>query len=179
MDPRTISKLLAPLHRRVMLMVSRAVVTLVNDSLKMQRLQLGVLEGETKDNVERFQNYGFTGVPLVGAEAVIAFIGGNRDHGIVLAVDDRRYRVVGLENGEVAIYNFEGTKVVLKKGGIIEHTAATKVRMVTPRLEVTGEIVDRCDGAGSSMHAMRGVYDTHTHAETGTTTHGPNQPMSD
>ena len=105
-------------------MVARGVVTLVKDSLKMQGLQLSVMSEEGKDGIERFQNYGVTSVPHPGAEAVVVFLGGNRDHGIAIAVDDRRYRIKGLQNGEVAIYTDEdqsgGHRVHMKRGRVVD-----------------------------------------------------------
>ena len=59
---------------------------------------------------------------------------------IVVAVDDRRYRLRSLQQGEVAIYTDEGDKIVLKRGGTIEVTAATKLRVVSPLVEITGNV---------------------------------------
>lgn len=159
---RTINKLTAPLARRVRLMVGRGVVSLVKDSLKMQGLQVTLLSGEVRD-LERFQDYGFTSVPHPGAEVAAVFVDGNRNHGLAICVDDRRYRLARLKNGEVAIYTDEGDKIVLKRGGIVEMTASQKVRMVTPLLEVTGEIKDLCDGTGRAMSGMRQMYNNHDH----------------
>lgn len=110
-------------------MVSRAVVKLVNDGTKLQALQLALLDGETRDQVERFQQYGFTSVPQQGAEGVVLFIGGDRAHGVVVAVDDRRYRLKGLQNGEVAVYTDQGDSIVLKRGGVIEFNASSSIRL--------------------------------------------------
>jgi phage baseplate assembly protein V len=101
------------LGRRVSMLVTRARCALVDDEKKMQQVQVELLADETKDAVERFQQYGFTSHPLNGAEAVSVFLGGGRDHGIVLAIDDRRYRLTKLEKGDVALYTDEGTKIVL------------------------------------------------------------------
>ena len=98
-------------------MVARGVVSLVNDGLKLQGVQLAILDGEIRE-AERFQQYGFTSVPLPGAEAVVVFVGGRRDHGLVVAVDDRRYRKKGLLPGEVALYNQGGLSIVLRTTGI-------------------------------------------------------------
>ena len=98
----TIEKMLAPLRTRVANLVARAVVQLVNDGTKLQVVQLEVLEGETRDGCERFQEYGFTSVPLAGSEAVVLFVGGRRDHPLVVAVDDRRYRKKNLAAGSTA-----------------------------------------------------------------------------
>lgn len=173
------NKFLKPVADRIKMMVARGVVKAVADSGGIQVIQAGLLADELRGGLERFQNYGFTGVPLSGADAAVVFLGGNRDHGIVLAVDDRRYRLKGLESGEVAVYTDEGDKIVLKRGGIIEVTASTKVRMVTPKLEVTGDIIDNCDTQPRTMAGMRQIYNIHTHAEndSGGPTDNPNQQM--
>ena len=131
---------LRPLLQRLQLMIGRAVVLLVNDGTKLQGLQVSLLADEVRDQVERFQNYGFTSHPLPGAEAVAASVAGNRDHVLVIAVDDRRYRLTALQQGEVAIYTDEGDKIVLKRGGTIEVTASTKVVLDTPLVECTGNV---------------------------------------
>ena len=176
---REFAKLLAPLSRRLRLMASRAVLSLISDATGMQIVQVKLLNGEVRDGIERVQNYGFTSVPLPGAEAIFLSLGGDRDHGIVITADDRRYRVKGLQGGEVAIYTDEGDKIVLKRGNVIEITAATKIRMVTPLLEVTGEVRDRCDADGMTMEGMRQTYNTHNHPENdaGGPTDQPNQQM--
>lgn len=131
-------KLLAPLRTRIANMVARSVVQLADDSKKLQSVQLGVLAGETREGVERFQNYGFSSVPLDGAEAVVLFVGGSRDHGLAIAVDDRRYRIRNLESGEVAVYTDQGDSIVLKRDGNIEVTASTKVVVNSPLVELAG-----------------------------------------
>lgn len=183
---KTINMLIAPLARRVRLTVSRCVITAVNDSLKEQGVQMALLDGEVRDG-ERYQEYGFTSVPHGQAEGIAVFIGGCRDHGVVIATGDRRYRLKGLQGGEVAIYTDEGDHIKLGRGRVIEVEtttllvkASTKVRMVTPFFEVTGEIKDRCDADGKSMESMRTTYDPHTHPENnvnGGSTNAPNQTM--
>jgi phage baseplate assembly protein V len=118
-DLGSIRQLLRPLQQRVSNLVARAVVNLVSDDVKMQVVQLTILEGETREGAERFQEYGFTSVPLEGAEAVVLSVGGRRDHLLVVAVDDRRNRLKDLVAGEVALYTDEGAKVHLKRGRIV------------------------------------------------------------
>lgn len=106
-------------------MAARCVLRLASDGLRMQTCQVGLLDEETADDVERFQNYGVTSVPLPGAEGVCLFLGGSRAHGVIIAMDDRRYRLKGLQGGEVALYSIDdqepaGHRIVLKRGGIIE-----------------------------------------------------------
>jgi phage gp45-like len=135
------------------------VVKLVDDSTKMQLLQAVLLSDEAREGIERFQNYGFTSVPLEGAEAVIVFVGGRRDHGLALAVDDRRHRLRNLESGDVAVYNNAGSKIVLKANGDIEITPDSGTVTVTGDLDVSGTLTASTDvvGGGKSLAS-------HTHS---------------
>lgn len=140
---QALQRLFRPLAQRVQLMVARAVLQLVDDSTKLQALQVTLLADELRTDVERFQNYGFTSHPHAGAEAVAVCVAGSRDHVVVLAVDDRRYRMTALAQGEVAIYTDEGDHIVLKRGGTVEVLAATKVDVRTPLVECSGDLVVR------------------------------------
>lgn len=179
-----IGRMIDPLKRRIMMMAARGIVRIVNDGLKLQAIQATFMANETRNNLEHFQQYGFTHHPKPGAECVAIFLGGNRDHGIIISVDDRRYRLVGLQEGEVALYTDEGDSVILKRGKNMELNtntltvnAAIKARFNTPILECTGDIIDKVDTNLRSMRTMRTVYNTHTHPETQTTTQQPNQQM--
>lgn len=172
--------LIAPIARRVRLMVSRAVVQLINDGAKMQELQVLLLSDELRARVERFQNYGFTSVPLAGAEALVVSVGGSRSHPVAVAVDDRRYRKRDLQPGETAIYTDEGDYVLLKRGRVVEVKAGTKVLIDAPLAECTGDLHvmgnitcdhDISDATGS-MQTMRDQYNQHTHGATPAPTPG-------
>lgn len=174
---------LQALGRRIRTLLSRGVVALVNDALKIQQLQLTVLDGETVV-AQRLQNYGFTSVPLAGAEAVLAAIAGARSHLVVVATDDGRYRLKGLQNGEVAIYTDEGDSIVMKRGHLVEVTtqtlhvtAQTKVRFDTPRMELSGDFAGEGEVADKvrAMSGDRDIYNGHDHPETGVKTQPPEQ----
>lgn len=109
-------------YSRAVMTAGRGLVARTDDTKKMQRHQARLLAKETKDDIEHFQPYGFTSVPKGGAETVVLFLGGNRSHAIAIVTDDRRYRLHGLESGEVALYTDEGTSVVLKRGKVVEVT---------------------------------------------------------
>jgi phage baseplate assembly protein V len=163
-----LAKVFNSIKVKIACLLSRAVVTLVDDSKKMQELQLSILEGETRGGIERVQNYGFTSVPLPGAEAVTLFVGGHRDHGLAVAVDDRRYRLTGLQEGEVALYHKDGAKILLKSDGTVEVTA------------------DQIKLAGSSSSAILGetfkdLYNEHTHTSgaVGVATSPPIAPLTE
>jgi phage baseplate assembly protein V len=153
-----------PLYRKLMRqlhgLAARCVLRLVDDALKMQAVQVGLLDGETGDNMERFQNYGYTSVPLPGAEGVALFLGADRAHGVIIAMDDRRYRLGGLEGGEVALYSIDdqepaGHRIVLRRGGLIEVRgdvidlrAATRLHLSAPEVEIHADERLETDVAG-------------------------------
>ena len=112
--------LLRPIATRVANSIARAVVQLADDSKKLQLVQLGVLAGETIDDGERFAEYGFTSVPLPGAEAVVVFPNGDRAHPLVIAVDDRRHRPTGEAPGTVIMYGHAGQRIRCLPDGNIE-----------------------------------------------------------
>lgn len=174
-------KMIAPFARRIGNMLARGSVAAASGARKMRTLQLRLLAGETVDDIEHFEPYGYTSEPLPGAEAIAAFFDGDRSHGVVLVVADRRYRLTGLQAGEMAIHDDQGQKVHLTRTGIVIDganlplmirnvptatvKAATKVRFETPLLEVTGQIKDLSDSTGETMAAMRSTYNSHTHHE--------------
>ena len=166
-----------------MLSVARFVLKAIDDAKKMQRLQVQILDEEVRDSVERFQQYGFTSCPHPGAEGVIIFPGGSRSHGVVIAVDDRRYRLTGLAGGEVALFTDEGDYIKLKRGNQIEISTdkATFLKdvKVMGRLDVVGNIEGEADiiDRDGSIGGVRTTYNGHGHNETGATTAAPNEQM--
>lgn len=117
-------------------MVTRGVVRLIDDAVKMQELQVTALAGEVLDGVEHIQQYGFTAHPHPDADCLILNVGANRAHPIVIAVEDRRYRTKGLAEGEVALYTDEdgsgGHRIHFKRGNIIELVAGASSIVMTP-----------------------------------------------
>lgn len=161
----------ASLGRRIALSVSRAVIRLVNDAAKLQGVQVVLLDGEARAEIERFQQYGFTSVPLDGCEAIALSIGGSRSHMAVVATDDRRYRYRNLQPGETCIYNQHGDRVHIREDGTLDVVARTKVYVDAPMTECTGNAHVKgnvtCDGDVSdkngSMQEMREFYNAHMH----------------
>ncbi|OGC76298.1 hypothetical protein A2619_05785 [candidate division WWE3 bacterium RIFOXYD1_FULL_39_9] len=130
-----ISRLLAPIKRQIYMLIGRAIVSYIDNSKSTQLLQLRLLADEISSNVERFEEYGFTTYPLVNSEALASFVNGNRNHGIILCVHDRRYRPTDLASGEVAIYTHEDLsspnhRIHLKSGNEIETKCQDKVDII-------------------------------------------------
>lgn len=141
-----IDRLLEPIRNRVRMLLCKAILTIVDDSNDIQLLQVDLAKNSSKDRIQRAQQYGFTSNPKVGSQVVLAFLNGNRDHGVALSVDDARYRVKALPEGGVAIYDYDvniiklteangilieapNKKVIIKASGDIEigNTALTKL----------------------------------------------------
>lgn len=119
--------------------VARGIVRATGDGTGLQTLRVSLMADEAKDGVERVQEYGFSSHPLPGAECVAVFLGGNRDHGAVIATDDRRHRPGGLGAGDVVIYDHRGNRVLLSDAGI-EVTAPVKVTITAPEVEIDSEV---------------------------------------
>jgi phage baseplate assembly protein V len=187
------------LARRVLLLLGRGRVMTANDAGPAQLVQVQINELETIDNIHRLAEFGFTSMLPRDSDVAIAFIGGDRSNGVIVASNHQPSRPTGLQAGETMIYTLDGKQIYLTaSGGIIVKAngqpveidgattvtinAATKIRAVTPRFECTGDIVDNCDSTGRSMAADRVIYDSHTHpvpnvqlGGPGTTTQQPNQ----
>lgn len=128
-------------------LIARGVVALVDAGSKLQGLQMRLTADEVKDGMEHFEPYGFTSNPQPGAEGVALFLGGDRSHGVVVCVSDRRFRLQALESGEVALYTDEGDFLHFKRGRVIEVEtmtlkikAQTGVDFDTPLIRTTGRI---------------------------------------
>lgn len=157
------------LGNRVMMAFARGVLRAVSDSTARQTLQVELLRGELRDGVERMQNYGFTAHPHPGADAAIAFVAGNREQGIALVVDDRRYRLK-LQPGEVAMYDDLGNKIQLLRDRM-QITAVQALEIVTPNVTIAGNVAI----TGTLTNNGKDVGSTHTHpGDSGGTTGAPN-----
>jgi phage baseplate assembly protein V len=126
---RQVEMMLQPLSMRQRNMVARAQLLLVDDGKKLQSLQVAV--PETVPDGEHYQPYGFSSVPLAGAEGVALFPSGDRGHPLVIVMSDRRYRPTGGEPGEVTVYNNTGASMTITKDGdIIARPAAGRSMLV-------------------------------------------------
>lgn len=147
--------LLRPIANRVVNMVARGVVQLVDDSKKMQLVQLGVLAGETVEGeggAEHFQAFGLASVPMPGAEHVTLFPNGDRSHPITIVVADRRHRPTGGEPGTVTLHNHTGAKVIMMPSGDIEIQPASG-----------REVLIRNEAGGVDRLVKKSEHDGHTH----------------
>ena len=113
----------------------------------------------------------------------MVFIGGGRDHGVIIATDDRDSRMTGLAEGEVAVYSNEGDSIVLRRDNTIELrtktlkliveedvtvetkratiTASEKATIDAPDILLKGNVeidgnLSQASGGGASSYTIRG-----------------------
>lgn len=188
---RVFNKLVAPLKRRIYMTVRRGTVTLINDALKMQGLQLTVLDGEPLDGIERFENYGFSSSPHPGSEAIVLALSGNTSHSITIAVADRRYRFKGKKPGEAVMYDDLGQYVHLTRTGMISYSPLNALYKTDGVMRFEADVVE-VHAHTSYQYDVRGKgfketcaggtnYHTDTYTETHTsssTEQGLSQPAA-
>ena len=184
------------LARRILSVVGRGRITVVNDTGAVQTAQVSVNSLETMDNLPRIAEYGLTSYPPAGTDVVSVFLGGDRSTGLIIATNNQQYRLKGLSVGDVAIYDSRGQSVWLTSAGIVVNgsglpltvnntptvtvNAQTKIALNTPELDVSGNIKsggtvsaagditdNTSSGNSQTMAKMRSIYDGHSHPVTG------------
>lgn len=152
--------------------MARGVVSAADGTKKMRAVQVRLLADEVRDDLEHVEPYGFTSEPKDDElpEAFALFFGGDRSHGIVFCVADRRYRLKNLKPGEVALYDDLGQKVHFTREGIVVETpgALTATVAKDASVAVGGNLTAEVAGcraesvfceAGYACHDLDGNFD--------------------
>ncbi len=168
---RIVNKIIEPAWRAIQGIVMRAVLDSLDDSSDFQICKVQVLNGETQE-VERLETFGFTSHPLPSSEAVLVFVGGNRDHGFLISIGDRATRPKDQGIGSSTQYDASGSQVYLDGVGNAEIKSNIKTKVSSPLVEV---------GSGAKEAALNGVsfqttFNTHTHLSFGVPTTVPQVP---
>ena len=108
----------------------------------VQKIQVEGLDGETVQDLEHAENFGFTSNPPAGSDCVVVPLGGKTSHGIIVTTTNGAYRITGLSDGETAVYNAAGAKMVLKKGRVIEIDCETLNIKAPGGVNITSEKVE-------------------------------------
>lgn len=146
----------------------------------MQEVDVNLHAGEKKTKIERFQQYGFTSVPLKesdsgqqggsggggsggsgggqqqkgkAAEALVAFLGANRSHAVVFMVDDRRHRLKNMKPGESAMYDDQGQRHMIRRGGVT--TSVPKGMKITKEVVEAKQQDDKSKDKGQDVDEER------------------------
>jgi phage baseplate assembly protein V len=153
------------LYSRVQNMVATMKITATNDSGPVHRAQVKGFPPEQIDDMPVLQLHGFASHAPVGTDAMAIFTSGDRSNGVVIATGSQKHRPRETPSGGTVIYDTSGTTILLDAAGKITITCsdaisvkadsvtikANKVRMETPRLEVTGDVIAGCDSTHVSV----------------------------
>lgn len=156
MSGAAMSRVLAPIHRRIRSMISRCVLDAVDADTLRQTLQVKLLAGEIAAGVEHFEPYAFTSHPLDG-DGLFFAIGSNRSHGAVVNIGGRTYRPTGLEPGESQQYDHQGQYIWIKRDGTIEINANAQIHAVAP------DVLADCDTATVNASSQVTLNTPQTH----------------
>ena len=88
------------------------------DDGPFQTLQVQFNQMETKDNLPRMTEYGFTSHPPDNHTALVLSFGGNKTTGVVIATHHSESRRKELAKGEVCISDDQGQEVYISRDGI-------------------------------------------------------------
>lgn len=127
----------------------------------LARVRGETFSGDASDADELMQNYGFASVPLPGAEGVRISVFADGDHGVVVALDDRRHRPT-LADGETAQYNDTGAIVHIKADGSI-NLVPTRSGLVHLGSYAGTGFVALAHLVLAQLEAIKTKYDSHTH----------------
>lgn len=136
-------RILNPIKARIRLMIAKCLVTACGGDTAT----LSLLAGESREDVDFYQQYGFSSRPVGTVGGVALFIGGSRDNGVLVASrgEDGDMKVK-LDPGEVAVHSKFGSMVLLKKdGSVVLKTDSNKLR-IEGDVDVTGDVKAMCDG---------------------------------
>lgn len=109
--------------RRAALGLTRATLKKVDDTKRMQEVDLDMLHDEGRQGVERWENYGHFSHPPAPEEgkepeALVAQVGGSRSHSVVVGLADRRHRPRNSKPGEAGMHDDQGQVLALRRDGL-------------------------------------------------------------
>ncbi|EAB9908258.1 phage baseplate assembly protein V [Salmonella enterica subsp. enterica] len=177
-----IRSLLRQLMRRVTMLAGTGKVTAINDGGSVQKIQYRA-PTEVRGDTPRLAEFGFSSGLPAGSDVVMLFPGGDRSNAVIIASGHQSTRYRNLSPGEVVVYDQWGHHIRLTESGIeveaaggdvtvnnastIEAAASEYVKLNTPLLKTTGDIVDNCDTNNTTLKQLREAYNRHDHTVTG------------
>ena len=172
MNEYEIGRYLARIGARVQTVVARGVVKRVDDSKKVQRVQVDILDGETEDDVEHFQPWGFsfTPDPTPSTEAMLLAVGAERSHTVAVCVQDGSKRPKSAAPSTGGIYRNSKWVVFVDASSVVHIGAETGAEFIAQAKKTNTQIDDtrkRLDDLTAAVNTLRMDFttfaNTHTH----------------
>ncbi|WP_016597576.1 phage baseplate assembly protein domain-containing protein, partial [Yersinia pestis] len=173
-----VSGQISTLYRQIKMLLGIGRVTAFDDSNGVQTVQYQT-PLEVHSDTPRLAEFGFSSGLPAGSDVVIGFLGGDRSSGMIIASHHPAYRHMGLNAGETVIYAQWGQFIKLTESGVVIEAnnqpvtvnnatevtvnATVKVRLNTPLLEVSGNIIDNADSNSATLKSLRDAYNSHNH----------------
>ena len=128
--------MLQKLRNRLAMMIGTAMIESVQDSEEFQHIVIELMAKEIRE-LESLTPYGFAHHPHAGSEGLAVFPDGERAFGYVICIADRRYRLKGLKEGEVALYDDQNQFVLLGRDGM--KLSGKEISIEAERINMNGE----------------------------------------
>lgn len=119
---------LSRLHRRIMSMIGIGKVTLVDDKKNNQYVQVKITPDQTIE-ARKIGHYGYAYSPPENSDALVIFLTGNRQNGVVIGTELQSARLKELKPGECGIYDDLGQSVYLTREGIVINGGGLPMRI--------------------------------------------------
>lgn len=161
---------------KMLLGIGRAATFDDNEGVQTVQYQTSL---EVHSDTPRLAEFGFSSGLPAGSDVVMGFLGGDRSSGMIIASNHPSYRHRELNSGETVIYSQWGQFIKLTESGVIIEAnnqpvivnnatdvtvnVSVKVRLNTPLLEVSGDIVDNAGSNATTLKTLRDAYNSHNH----------------
>ena len=167
------------LHERLMYVIGRGRIRILDDSGAFQSAQLdfGPTGGQgpgpaLKSVTPMVGLFGLASSPPLGSDVIAVFVGGNRSTGVGIGHNHQTYRLRGLSEGDAALYDMRGAYLWMTAAGPVLDAAGQNVTIQNAaNINITGSgtvtvtaphvIVDSNDVelGGTGGHAVARVGD--------------------
>lgn len=130
---------------------ARAVVRSTDDGGETQKASARIFAGVDRTDIEVVQPFGIASRPRPGGVMVVLAVGGDQGDLVGLPVADPADRMGGLEEGEVAIYAADGSRIHISAEGVISVKAQTSVvaEVEGAKVEMTADTIKSTLGESS------------------------------
>lgn len=117
---RTVRRMTRGLSGKMRGMIRRSTLGALGEGTNGQTIQAKTTADDVDDEVELFEQHGFTSIPPSGSEGVVLRVGGERGSSVAILFGSKTHRFQDLEQGEVAVYHGDGHVIIMRTNGDID-----------------------------------------------------------